>query len=102
MNTVVLDLAFGDCGKGRVADYLVEDKKIVVKFNGGSNAGHSIVVDGKKTVLRLLPSGILRPDKICVLGQGMVINLTTLYDEIKELEKQGHKNIFERILISKS
>jgi adenylosuccinate synthase len=86
---VFVGSAFGDCAKGCVVDYIAKDCDIVVRYAGGANAGHTLVVDGKKTILRLIPSGILREDTICIMGHGMVIDPSVLHEEVKNLEAMG-------------
>ncbi|WP_353979323.1 adenylosuccinate synthase [Salinicola endophyticus] len=88
-NVVVLGTQWGDEGKGKVVDLLTESASAVVRFQGGHNAGHTLVIDGQKTVLHLIPSGVLRDDKICVIGNGVVLSPEALIDEIKELEAKG-------------
>jgi len=85
-NVVVLGTQWGDEGKGKVVDLLTESASAVVRFQGGHNAGHTLVIDGQKTVLHLIPSGVLRDDKICVIGNGVVLSPEALMEEIKELE----------------
>ncbi|MAM57874.1 MAG: adenylosuccinate synthase [Salinicola sp.] len=85
-NVVVLGTQWGDEGKGKVVDLLTESASAVVRFQGGHNAGHTLVIDGEKTVLHLIPSGVLRDDKICVIGNGVVLSPEALIEEIKELE----------------
>ena len=69
---VVVGAQWGDEGKGKVVDILAEHADIVVRYQGGNNAGHTLVVDGQKTVLHLVPSGVLHPGKVCVIGNGVV------------------------------
>ncbi|MCG7600330.1 adenylosuccinate synthase [Halomonas sp. McH1-25] len=88
-NVVVLGTQWGDEGKGKVVDLLTESASAVVRFQGGHNAGHTLVIDGEKTVLHLIPSGILREDKICVIGNGVVLSPEALIKEIRELEAKG-------------
>ncbi|WP_110687997.1 adenylosuccinate synthase [Salinicola aestuarinus] len=88
-NVVVLGTQWGDEGKGKVVDLLTESASAVVRFQGGHNAGHTLVIDGEKTVLHLIPSGVLRDDKICVIGNGVVLSPEALIDEIKTLEAKG-------------
>jgi len=87
--SVVYGGQIGDEGKGRIVDYMAEDAEIIARYQGGDNAGHTIIVDGKKTVLHLIPSGILRPNKTCILGQGMVINPISFSKEYNELKALG-------------
>lgn len=88
-NVVVLGTQWGDEGKGKVVDLLTESASAVVRFQGGHNAGHTLVIDGEKTVLHLIPSGILRNDKTCIIGNGVVLSPEALIEEIHELEKKG-------------
>lgn len=89
MLTAVTGINWGDEGKGRVIDQLSEHADIVARYQGGNNAGHTVVVNGQKYILNLLPSGILHPDVVCVLGTGMVIDLTHLSREIQSLRDKG-------------
>jgi adenylosuccinate synthase len=86
---VVVGAQWGDEGKGKVVDLLTEHAHIVARWGGGANAGHTIVVDGKKYVTHLIPSGVLRPGVACVLGEGMVIDPKTLVEEIHAFRGQG-------------
>ncbi|WP_043530195.1 adenylosuccinate synthase [Litchfieldella xinjiangensis] len=88
-NVVVLGTQWGDEGKGKVVDLLTESATAVVRFQGGHNAGHTLVIDGEKTVLHLIPSGVLRADKTCVIGNGVVLSPEALIKEIRELEAKG-------------
>lgn len=88
-NVVVLGSQWGDEGKGKIVDLLTERVQGVVRFQGGHNAGHTLVVDGKKTVLHLLPSGILHPGVACMIGNGVVLSLPELQKEITLLEESG-------------
>src|SRR5438477_6427452 len=88
-NVVIVGAQWGDEGKGKVVDLYSEFADVVVRFGGGANAGHTLVVDGQKLVTHLIPSGILRGKKRCVLGDGMVIDPKTLIDEIDELKGKG-------------
>jgi len=89
MNTILVGLQWGDEGKGKVIDYLCRNNDVVVRFQGGNNAGHTVVKDGKKMVFHLIPSGILHKSKICVIGNGVVIDPKVLIEEIKALEAGG-------------
>ncbi|MDD4294845.1 MAG: adenylosuccinate synthase [Candidatus Omnitrophica bacterium] len=91
MNSIVVGLQWGDEGKGKIIDYLCQDKDIIVRFQGGNNAGHTVVVDNKKFVFHLIPSGILRDDKICAIGNGVVVDPKVLVEEITELKAKGVK-----------
>jgi adenylosuccinate synthase len=86
---VVVGTQWGDEGKGKVVDLLTEDAAAVVRFQGGHNAGHTLVIDGVKTVLHLVPSGILRPGVRCLVGNGVVLSPAALVDEMRMLERQG-------------
>ncbi len=86
---VVVGTQWGDEGKGKVVDLLGKNVNMVVRFQGGNNAGHTVVVDGKKTVLHLLPSGVLNHDALCVIGPGVVVNPFILFKEMDVLESQG-------------
>jgi len=86
---VVVGAQWGDEGKGKVVDLLTEHAHIVARWGGGANAGHTIVVEGKKYVTHLIPSGVLRPGVTCVLGEGMVIDPKTLVEEIRAFRGQG-------------
>jgi adenylosuccinate synthase len=86
---VVVGAQWGDEGKGKVVDLLTENAQVVARWGGGANAGHTIVVEGKKYVTHLIPSGVLRPGVTCVLGEGMVIDPKTLVEEIRTFRGQG-------------
>jgi adenylosuccinate synthase len=101
-NTVLVGAQWGDEGKGKVIDYLTEQVDVVVRSQGGNNAGHTVVVGEKTYILRLIPSGILRPDKICIIGNGVVIDPISLCEEIAELEAQGIQVSELNLLISES
>jgi adenylosuccinate synthase len=88
-NVVVIGTQWGDEGKGKVVDWLTEHAHGVVRFQGGHNAGHTLVIDGRKTVLRLIPSGILRPGVSVYIGNGVVLSPSALLQEIGELEGAG-------------
>lgn len=88
-SVVVLGAQWGDEGKGKIVDLLTEEIGAVVRFQGGHNAGHTLVINGKKTVLHLIPSGILRADALCLIGNGVVISPAALQKEIAELETSG-------------
>ena len=88
-NVVVIGTQWGDEGKGKVVDWLTESAAGVVRFQGGHNAGHTLVVGGRKQVLRLIPSGVLRPDVTCYIGNGVVLSPDALLKEIAELEAAG-------------
>ena len=88
-NVVVIGAQWGDEGKGKVVDLLTENASAVVRFQGGHNAGHTLVINGQKTVLHLIPSGILREGVACLIGNGVVLSPTALLTEIDRLEQQG-------------
>ncbi|MEB8433641.1 adenylosuccinate synthase [Cocleimonas sp. KMM 6892] len=88
-NVVVLGTQWGDEGKGKIVDLLTEDASAVVRFQGGHNAGHTLVIDGKKTVLHLIPSGVLREGVECIIGNGVVLAPDALLEELKMLEDEG-------------
>src|SRR6185436_17228857 len=88
--TVVIGTQWGDEGKGKVVDLLSADAEYVVRFHGGNNAGHTLVVNGEKTILNLIPSGVLHPGKICMLGAGVVIDPEILVKEIDALRTRGY------------
>ncbi|HAD71825.1 MAG TPA: adenylosuccinate synthase, partial [Gammaproteobacteria bacterium] len=88
-SVVVLGTQWGDEGKGKIVDLLTDQATVVVRFQGGHNAGHTLVIDGDKTVLHLLPSGILRNGVRCVIGNGVVLSLEALMHEISELEARS-------------
>ncbi len=99
MNTVVIGAQFGDEGKGKIVDYLANENDLIIRYSGGSNAGHTVVIGDKKYALHLIPSGILNPGKKVILGTGMVINFDDLAAEIKMLGGAGIDTT-GRILIS--
>ncbi len=86
---VVVGAQWGDEGKGKIVDLLSDDADVVVRYQGGPNAGHTVVVNGETTVLHLVPSGILHPDRVCVLGNGVVIHLEALFGELDGLAGRG-------------
>ncbi|MFN8766927.1 MAG: adenylosuccinate synthetase, partial [Lysobacteraceae bacterium] len=88
-SVVVLGAQWGDEGKGKIVDLLTEEIGAVVRFQGGHNAGHTLVINGKKTVLHLIPSGILREGALCLIGNGVVLSPAALQKEITQLEESG-------------
>ena len=100
MNYVVVGLQWGDEGKGKIIDWFSEQSDIVCRFQGGNNAGHTVVVDGTKYVFHLLPSGILRDDKVCVIGNGVVVDPKVLCEEIEYLQKVGGTVNSDKLKIS--
>lgn len=99
-NIVVVGAQWGDEGKGKVVDLLTEHAQVVVRFQGGNNAGHTLVVGGQKTVLHLIPSGILHTGKTCVIGNGVVVDPTVLMKEIDALKVRGFLSDPRQLLIS--
>jgi adenylosuccinate synthase len=89
-NVAVIGAQWGDEGKGKIVDLFTRDADIVVRFQGGNNAGHTLVVDGVKTVLHLIPSGALHKNKLCVIGNGVVVDPEVLLEEIAGLRAKGH------------
>ncbi len=98
-NVVILGTQWGDEGKGKIVDLLTEQVALVARFQGGHNAGHTLVIDGKTTVLHLIPSGILRDGVKCLIGNGVVLSPEALLKEIAELEANGVP-VRERLLLS--
>jgi adenylosuccinate synthase len=86
---VVVGIQWGDEGKGKVVDLLAREADIIARFQGGNNAGHTLVVGGKKTIVRLIPSGVLHDDKVCVIGNGVVVDPQVLVEELDTLQQQG-------------
>ncbi|MFU0824500.1 adenylosuccinate synthase [Clostridium sp.] len=97
---IVLGAQWGDEGKGKMTDYLAEKADIVVRFQGGNNAGHTVEVGDKQYKLHLIPSGILYDDKINVIGNGVVVDLKALFEEIDYLEKEGVEVTPDKLLVS--
>lgn len=97
---VVVGVQWGDEGKGKVVDYLTERAHLVVRFQGGNNAGHTVIVDGKKTALRIIPSGILRESSRCLLASGVVLDPEVLLQELRSLDETGIKVTPERLGIA--
>ena len=98
-NTLILGLQWGDEGKGKIVDALAESSEAVCRFQGGHNAGHTLKVDGEQKVLHLVPSGILHPKVNCVLGNGLVLSLPALAQEISDLKESGI-NFEDRFFVS--
>lgn len=98
-NIVIIGTQWGDEGKGKIVDWLAESAQGVVRFQGGHNAGHTLWINGQKTVLRLIPSGIMHPHVTCYIGNGVVLSPDALLAEIAELEEAG-VNVRERLQIS--
>lgn len=96
---IVVGSQWGDEGKGKIVDLISQDADVVARYQGGANAGHTIVINGKQYILHLIPSGILHPNCICVIGNGVVIDPIALKNEIKMLEDNG-VNVHGRLFIS--
>jgi adenylosuccinate synthase len=100
-NTILVGAQWGDEGKGKIIDVLTENADIVVRYAGGNNAGHTVFIGKQKYVLHLVPSGILRKNKLCVIGNGVVIDPVGLVDEIKGLRKLGIK-VGDNLVVSET
>jgi adenylosuccinate synthase len=101
-NVVVVGTQWGDEGKGKIVDWLTDRAQGVVRFQGGHNAGHTLVIGAKKTVLHLIPSGILRGNVDCFIGNGVVVSPQALVEEMDELERAGVSNVVARLIISEA
>ncbi len=101
-NIVVVGSQWGDEGKGKIVDWLSSEADVVVRFQGGHNAGHTLVIDGVTYKLRLLPSGIVRKNKISIIGNGVVVDPWALLDEIKEIKSKGVKVDENNLILSES
>src|SRR6476646_4256007 len=97
---VIVGAQWGDEGKGKIVDIFTEHADLVVRFGGGPNAGHTLVVGNEKIIVRLIPSGILRPQTTCILAQGMVIDPTSLVTELDELTRRGLMRTDGSLLVS--
>ena len=97
---VVIGSQWGDEGKGKIVDWLSSQADVVIRFQGGHNAGHTLVIDGKTYKLNILPSGILREDKISIIGNGVVLDLGALANEVEGLSKRGVKITPDNLYIS--
>lgn len=101
-NVVIVGTQWGDEGKGKIVDILSNQSDIVVRFQGGPNAGHTVVVGEKQTILHQIPSGILHNNKKCVIGNGVVIDLETFIDEVNEVKSQGYFTDDTALLLSEN
>ena len=101
-NVVVVGSQWGDEGKGKIVDWLSDQADVVIRFQGGHNAGHTLVIDGVTYKLRLLPSGIVRKNKISIIGNGVVVDPWALLEEIEEIKSKGVKVNQENFMISES
>ena len=101
-NVTVIGAQWGDEGKGKIVDWLSSQADIVVRFQGGNNAGHTIVVKKKKIALSLIPSGIVRKNTISIIANGVVVNPKALLDEIKKLKKSGIKVTPKNLILSEN
>ena len=99
-NVVIIGAQWGDEGKGKVVDLLTQFADVVVRFQGGNNAGHTLVVGGEKTVLHLIPAGILHPGKTCVIGNGVVVDPTVMLGEIDKLKDKGALQDDRQLVVS--
>jgi len=99
-NVVLIGTQWGDEGKGKIVDLLTEWAGVVVRFQGGNNAGHTLVIEGRRYALHLIPSGIMRPGKVCVIGSGVVVDLKILLEEIALLEKESGRKIISQLVLS--
>jgi adenylosuccinate synthase len=97
---VIVGTQWGDEGKGKIVDLLTRDADFIVRFQGGNNAGHTLVVDGRKYIFHLIPSGILYEDKVCAIGNGVIIDPAVLLEEIDRLREMGRPVSGDQLLIS--
>ncbi|MBN2808468.1 MAG: adenylosuccinate synthase, partial [Deltaproteobacteria bacterium] len=91
---------WGDEGKGKIVDLLTEWAEVVVRFQGGNNAGHTLVIEGQRYALHLIPSGIMRPGKTCVIGSGVVVDLKILLEEIRILNAKSGRDVLSQLVLS--
>ena len=101
-NVAVIGSQWGDEGKGKIVDWLSSEADIVIRFQGGHNAGHTLVIDGVTYKLRLLPSGIVRKNKISIIGNGVVVDPWAFLDEIEEIKSKGVHVSEKNLIISES
>ncbi len=100
-NIVIVGAQWGDEGKGKIVDYLSENADVIARYQGGNNAGHTVVINNEKFILHLIPSGILRKGKTCIIGNGVVVDPASLIEEIEKLKKRGVK-VGKNLLLSKN
>jgi adenylosuccinate synthase len=98
-NAVIVGAQWGDEGKAKVIDYLTERSDIIIRFQGGANAGHTVIVEGKKFVFHLVPSGLMYPDKVCIVGNGVVFDAEQFLREVDELKENGI-SVDKRLFVS--
>ena len=101
-NVVVVGSQWGDEGKGKIVDWLSNKADIIIRFQGGNNAGHTLVIDGVTYKLRLLPSGIVRKNKVSIIGNGVVVDPFALLEEIDEIKLKGVDITENNLIISES
>jgi len=101
INVVVIGSQWGDEGKGKIVDLLTDRAHAVVRFQGGHNAGHTLVINGQKTILHLIPAGVLRDGVMCLIGNGVVLSLAALFEEVDKLAKNG-VDVMKRLRVSES
>src|SRR5262245_38250200 len=99
-NMVIVGAQWGDEGKGKIVDLYTEFADVVVRYQGGANAGHTVIVNGEKLVLHLIPSGILRKGKRCVIGPGVVVDPEALYAEVNEVRARGYLTDPKELVVS--
>lgn len=99
---VIVGCQWGDEGKGKVIDFLAHDVDLVARYQGGNNAGHTVIVEGRKIILHLIPSGILHDNRKCLIGNGVVIDPQALVDEIRKLEAAGVTDVRDRLMLSEN
>src|SRR4030065_1180513 len=100
-NVVVIGTQWGDEGKGKIVDWLTDHAQGVVRFQGGHNAGHTLVINGKKTVLHLIACGVVRDGVMCLIGNGVVLSVPALFEEMDELTRSG-VDVAQRLRVSES
>src|SRR3989344_3764593 len=100
MNIILVGGQWGDEGKGRIRDLLTEKSDYVARYQGGSNAGHDVHINSDVYLLHLIPSGILHSEKVCVIGNGVVVDPVALVEEIKDLRRQGIRVMPKNLVVS--